>query len=49
MTGALQRKMVEAQARQTIDRGSICPACQQRLRRKQQLRSWPLKLSDLSL
>src|ERR1700688_4725732 len=33
MTGAVQRKMVEVQARETIDRGSICPACQQRLRR----------------
>jgi hypothetical protein len=33
MTGAVQRKMVEAQARETIDRGSICPTCQQRLRR----------------
>src|SRR5271169_846249 len=33
MTGAVQRKMVEARAREVIDRGSICPACQQRLRR----------------
>ena len=33
MTGAVQRKMVEVQAREAIDRGSICPACQQRLRR----------------
>jgi len=33
MTGAVQRKMVEVQARETIDRGLIFPACQQRLRR----------------
>ena len=33
MAGAVQRAMVEAQAREVIDRGSICPACQQRLRR----------------
>jgi hypothetical protein len=28
MTGAVQRAMVEAQARAAIDRGSICPECQ---------------------
>jgi len=33
MAGAVQRAMVEAQAREVIYRGSICPACQQRLRR----------------
>jgi hypothetical protein len=33
MTGAVQRKMVEAQARETINRGSICSACKQPLRR----------------
>jgi len=33
MTGAVQRKMVEVQAREAIERDSICPACQQRLRR----------------
>ena len=33
MAGAVQRTMVEAQAREVIDRGSICPTCQQRLRR----------------
>ena len=32
MAGAVQRAMVEAQAREVIDRGSICPACQRRLR-----------------
>jgi hypothetical protein len=33
MACAVQRKMVEVQAREAIARGSICPACQQRLRR----------------
>jgi hypothetical protein len=33
MTGAIQRKMVEVQAREAIDRGSVCPICEQRLRR----------------
>src|SRR5271155_3148118 len=33
MTGAVQRKMVEAQARETINRGSICSACKQPPRR----------------
>jgi hypothetical protein len=33
MTGAIQRATVEAQAREVIDRGSTCRACQQRLRR----------------
>jgi len=33
MTGAVQQRFVEAQARETIERGSTCPACQARLRR----------------
>jgi hypothetical protein len=33
ITGAAQRAMVEVQVRETINRGSICPAYQQRLRR----------------
>jgi hypothetical protein len=33
MTGGVQRAMVEAQARAAIDRGSICPECQAKLRR----------------
>jgi hypothetical protein len=33
MTGGVQRAMIEVQARKAIDRGSTCPACQQRLRR----------------
>jgi hypothetical protein len=32
MTGGVQRGMVETQAREAIDRGSICPDCQARLR-----------------
>jgi len=33
MTGSLQRKMVEAQAREAIVQNSTCPQCQSRLRR----------------
>jgi hypothetical protein len=33
MTGGVQRAMVETQAREAIDRGSICPDCLARLRR----------------
>jgi hypothetical protein len=33
MTGGVQRAMVEAQVRAAIDRGSVCPECQAKLRR----------------
>lgn len=33
MTGAVQQRFVEAQAREAIERDSTCPACQARLRR----------------
>jgi hypothetical protein len=45
MTCAVQRKMVEVQARETIDRGSICPVCQRATSITTPSRRHPIKMS----